>query len=104
MSCANILVTIIFLPIFACVCLRVISAETETNIIKIKKFSLFTIVATFALRIFLWCNFDSSTHDYQFSYNFINRNFINFHLSLDGISLFFVCLTTFIIPVALLRN
>lgn len=101
---ANILVTIIFLPIFTCVSLRAISSEIKQNIVKIKKFRLLTIVITFAIRIYLWCNFDSSNHEYQFSSNFLNRNLMNFHLSIDGISLFFVCLTTFIIPVALLSN
>lgn len=78
--------------------------EPEQIIRKIKKIRIFTIVITFAFRIQVWWSFDSSNGDYQFSRNFINRNFMNFHISIDGLSLFFVCLTTFIMPVALLSN
>jgi NADH-ubiquinone oxidoreductase chain 4 len=49
-------------------------------------------------------NFDSSSTQYQFVYEFNQLSFFDFNLGVDGISLYFVLLTTFITPIALISN
>lgn len=78
--------------------------EKESDMEKIKNTTLFVIIVTFILSIIIWRQFDSSSRDYQFTYRFQKSNFINFQVGLDGISLFFMILTTFIMPIALLSN
>ena len=57
---------------------------------------------TFPASLFLWFSFDPSTSDFQFveEKNWIG-NFINFKLGVDGISILFILLTTFITPICI---
>ena len=48
--------------------------------------------------------FDSNFIGYQFITSISNLEFIQLNLGIDGISLFFVLLTTFITPIALLAS
>jgi proton-translocating NADH-quinone oxidoreductase chain M len=54
----------------------------------------------------LWAAFDNSTAKFQFveSYEWIGSTNINFYLGIDGISLFFVILTTLLIPICILAS
>ena len=74
---------------------------------KMKKIALTTSLINFFISLFIWYQFDSSSTQFQFvselpladQFNFCHLNF-----GIDGISLYFVLLTTFVTPVALLSN
>lgn len=59
---------------------------------------------TFLYSLVLWIQFDPSTAKFQFveSLRWLPYENINFYLGIDGISLFFVILTTFLIPICIL--
>ena len=65
--------------------------------------SLFTSFINFFLAIFLWYSFDSSTAEFQFleEKNWIN-GYIKFKFGIDGISILFIVLTTFITPICII--
>jgi len=50
--------------------------------------------------------FDASTSDYQFTQTYIKGlvSFTNLSIGIDGISLYFVLLDTFLIPICLVSN
>ena len=69
-----------------------------------KNVALVTTVATFLLSLLLWAGFNSATADFQFEERhawFSGLN-ISYHLGIDGISLFMVILTTFLMPLCVL--
>ena len=69
-----------------------------------KWIALITTLATFLLSLLLWTNFNSETAQFQFVENMpwiVGYN-INYHLGIDGISLFMVILTTFLMPLCIL--
>lgn len=72
----------------------------------IKQVSLYTSLITFIFSLFLWIFFDKSTSKFQFVYevNWIDTLNINFSLGIDGISLFLIILTTFLIPLCILTG
>ena len=70
----------------------------------IKNIALFTSLINFIISIIIWIQFDSSTNQYQFVYEFNQLSFCHFNIGIDGVSLYFVLLTTFITPIALLSN
>jgi proton-translocating NADH-quinone oxidoreductase chain M len=76
------------------------------EIIYIKTVALTFSLTTFVLSLFLWVFFDKSTSKFQFVEEFlwIPTSNINFYIGIDGISLFFVILTTFLIPICLLGS
>ena len=70
----------------------------------IKKIALTTSIINFILSLYLWIEFDSSSTQYQFVYHFDSLNFCHFNIGIDGISLYFVLLTTFLTPIAIFSN
>lgn len=70
----------------------------------IKNFSIFISFFIFLISLFLWIFFDKSVSNFQFilKLNWINFFNINFNFGIDGISLFFIILTTFLIPICML--
>ena len=69
-----------------------------------KKIALFTSLLNLLISIYMWFQFDNSSMNYQFVSEFNSLNFCHFHVGVDGISLYFVLLTTFITPICILSN
>lgn len=78
--------------------------DTIKNENKMKNIALSTSLINLLISILLWVEFDSSTSDYQFIYEFNKLSFCHFNIGIDGISLYYVLLTTFITPIAILSN
>ncbi len=75
--------------------------ETKNSM---KKIALTTSLINFFVSLFLWYEFDSTSTQYQFVSEFNQVNFCHLNFGVDGISLYFVLLTTFVTPIALLSN
>ena len=90
-----ILSTLIFLPLLSS--LFIFLSKDKKNNFNSIYISLFSSIATFLLSLFLWYSLDVNTADFQFveDKSWIN-NFIKFKLGVDGISILFIVLTTFI--------
>ena len=71
-----------------------------------RQFALGITSAVFVLSLFLWLGFDQSTPKFQFVVDWLWLPVANINLTLgvDGISLFFVILTTLIFPLCLLAS
>jgi proton-translocating NADH-quinone oxidoreductase chain M len=78
------------------------SQYKETIKVIVLSFSL----AEFLLSLMMWMSFDNSSSRFQFVevYNWIESSNIIFYLGVDGISLFFILLTTLLIPICLLAS
>ena len=96
-----ILSTLIFLPLISSFFI-LLSKDKTTNVSSIS-ISLFSSVATFFLSLFLWYSLDINTSEFQFveEKSWIN-NYIKFKLGVDGISILFIVLTTFITPICII--
>jgi proton-translocating NADH-quinone oxidoreductase chain M len=71
---------------------------------QMRKIALNTTIINFIVSLFIWFNFDSNTTQYQFVTEFNSLQFCHLNFGIDGISLYFVLLTTFISPIAILSN
>ena len=97
-----ILSAIIFIPLIGAFFIFV-TKGVQKNVEKNSKYvAIFSSLTNFLLSIFLWYSFDTTTADFQFveKKNWI-EGFINFQLGVDGISILFILLTTFIAPVCI---
>ena len=76
------------------------------NSSQMKKFALNISIINFIVSLFVWYNFDSNTTQYQFvtSLDLNSLDFCHLNFGVDGISLYFLLLTTFISPIAILSN
>ncbi|MBT5943833.1 MAG: NADH-quinone oxidoreductase subunit M [Rhodospirillaceae bacterium] len=68
--------------------------------------ALWTSLATFVISLLLWLNFDPTTADFQFveKIEWLPAFDISYHMGIDGISLFFVILSTFLTPICVLAS
>ena len=76
---------------------------------RMKKIALATSLLNLLLSIYIWVQLDSSTTQFQFvqspsAISGIALNFYQFNIGVDGLSIYFVLLTTFITPIAILSN
>ena len=97
-----ILSAIIFIPLIGAFFI-LITRGPQKNVEKNSKYvAIFSSLTNFLLSLFLWYSFDVSTSDFQFveEKNWM-EGFINFQLGIDGISILFILLTTFIAPICI---
>ena len=96
-----ILSAIIFIPLIGAFFIF-INRGLQKNVEKNSQYvAIFTSLANFLLSLFLWYSFDATTADFQFIEKKNWMGFINFQLGVDGISILFILLTTFIAPICI---
>ena len=95
---------LLIIPILGSLFLLFINEDSIEDQQRLKQIALFTALINFLISINLWLQFDSSYDGYQFVSEFNQLSFYHFNIGVDGISIYFVLLTTFITPIALLSN
>jgi NADH-quinone oxidoreductase subunit M len=103
-----LLTLVIFLPLVGVVLIFVLRGESEAVARNARWIALWTSLIDFALSLLLWADFDSSSFKFQFVEKadwLPGPNFsIAYHLGIDGISLFFVLLATFLTPICVVAS
>jgi NADH-ubiquinone oxidoreductase chain 4 len=77
---------------------------TNLNIKRIKTIALSTSVVNLFISLIVFIMFDFSSNQFQFVQEYHEIGPFDFYLGLDGLSIYFVLLTTIITPIALLSN
>ena len=97
-----ILSSIILLPAIGSIFL-LFSKSDDKQTDTIKYVALFTSLVNFLISIYLWISFDSSISNFQFveERNWL-AGFVNYKVGIDGISILFIILTTFITPLCII--
>ena len=97
-----ILSSLILLPVIGALFLFFTRSNKE-NSITVKYVALFTSLVNFFLSIYLWILFDPLTSEFQFVEDRIwIKDLINYKVGIDGISILFIVLTTFITPLCII--
>ncbi len=91
-----ILSSLILLPLLGALFIFFSKSKSNTHLTS-KYLALFVSFANFILSLYLWHLFDPSTSEFQFleERSWI-KGFINYKVGIDGISILFIILTTFI--------
>lgn len=94
-----ILISVIICPFIGFICTITLPIQN-----KVKEVSFAFSIITFYFSLFLWIFFDNSASSFQFVTDFFWLNTCNYQIrfGIDGISLFFIILTTFLIPLCFL--
>ena len=74
------------------------------NVKYIKTIALITSIINLFVSLIVFIFFDFSSNQYQFVQEYHKISSFDFYLGLDGLSIYFVLLTTIITPIALLSN
>jgi len=97
-----ILSIVTFLPLAGAVLFIFIGRERENLL---RYLALFITIITFIASLYLYFNFNAQTPEPQFVEKSAWIGYgINYHIGIDGISLYLVLLTTFLMPIVLLSS
>jgi NADH-quinone oxidoreductase subunit M len=101
-----ILSIVTFLPLIGCLFIMLATNDEKVGDRNAKWIALWVTVVTFALSLIILFGFDSTTAEFQFvekSGVWLGDN-ITYHMGVDGISMMFVILTTFLMPFCILAS
>jgi NADH-quinone oxidoreductase subunit M len=96
-----ILSLVTFLPIAGAIFIAFLSREAVQNI---RYTALWTTIITFLISLLIWFNFDQTTAGFQFVEERDWLGPIKYKMGVDGISMLFVILTTFLMPLCILAS
>lgn len=105
MSNWPILSFVTFLPALGALFILIIRAEEAQAARNARAVALFTSLTTFVVSLALWAGFDYTTPDFQFveDYAWLG-DAIRYRMGIDGISMLFIVLTTFLTPICILAS
>ncbi|MCW8835885.1 MAG: NADH-quinone oxidoreductase subunit M [Rhodospirillales bacterium] len=101
-----ILSIVTFLPLAGAAFILLIRGAPEVEARNARNVALWTSGVTFLISLFLWSGFDNSTAAFQFveKAEWMPALGITYHMGVDGISVFFVLLATFLTPICILAS
>ncbi|MEM6781065.1 MAG: NADH-quinone oxidoreductase subunit M [Pseudomonadota bacterium] len=95
-----------FLPLVGAAFILTIRGDKEVVERNAKFSAIYTSAFTFALSVYMLMRFDGTSAEFQF----VEKNVwfeslgISYHLGVDGISLFFILLSTFLTPICIIAS
>ncbi len=100
-----ILSVVTFLPLVGAAFIVLTRGEDALAARNARYVALWTTVITFLVSLLIWIDFDPNTPDFQF----VEKTAwlggtISYHMGVDGISMLFVILTTFLMPLCILAS
>ncbi|MER9230807.1 NADH-quinone oxidoreductase subunit M [Mesorhizobium sp. M0622] len=105
MTAWPILSLVTFLPLVGVLLILFVRDDSENARRNIRAIALFTTIFTFVVSLFIWTGFDNSQPGFQFVEKFAWLDSgISYHMGVDGISMLFVILTTFLMPLCILAS
>jgi NADH-ubiquinone oxidoreductase chain 4 len=78
--------------------------NTRSSILSYKITAFITSIINLIISLIVFILFDFSSNQFQFVQEHYNVNLFDIYLGVDGISIYFVLLTTIIMPIAILSN
>jgi NADH-quinone oxidoreductase subunit M len=101
-----ILSLLVFLPLAGVLFLLFVRGDADTVARNARNTALLTSLFTFGLSIYMYMGFDGTSAELQFveKLPWLPGLNINYKLGVDGISIFFVLLSTFLTPICILAS
>jgi NADH-quinone oxidoreductase subunit M len=97
----NILSVTTFLPLVGALLIATLNAEAVRNV---RWIAFWTTLVTFLVSLLIWWNFDTTSAGFQFVEEYKWLGPLKYKMGVDGISMLFVILTTFLMPLCILAS
>jgi NADH-quinone oxidoreductase subunit M len=106
MSSWPILSLVTFLPLVGAFFCLIVNGPREAVDRNCRSAALITSLVTFLISLVLWIRFDATKAGFQFEekFDWVPALGIGYHMGIDGISLFFVLLSTLLTPICILAS
>lgn len=99
-----LLSSLLTVPVIGTIIVSSIDSYKKSSVVYTKTIALVTSVINLIISLIIFTLFNSSTNQFQFVQEHYNIQSFDIYLGVDGISIYFVLLTTMIMPIALLSN
>ena len=105
-----LLITLLLIPLIGIFIISTISYSENGNVSslhqskQIKVIALSTSIINLFVSLIVFILFNFSSNQFQFVQEYHSMSSFDFYLGVDGISIYFVLLTTIIMPISLLSN
>lgn len=102
-----LLSVVTFTPLLGVLLLLTIRADDPEIVARNSRWvTLWVTLGTFVVSLLIWANFELGTADFQFveKVDWFPEYGINYHMGVDGISMLFVILSTFLTPLCVLAS
>jgi len=100
-SSAPILSIVTFLPLVGAVIIGCLNRDAKGNA---RWIALWTTTITFLISLLIWINFDNMSGAFQFVEERDWLDIMKYKMGVDGISMLFVILTTFLLPLCVISS
>jgi NADH-ubiquinone oxidoreductase chain 4 len=82
----------------------IVNKDNGLSVQNVKSIALISSILNLFLSLIIFIIFDFSTNQFQFVQEHHEISYFDFYLGVDGLSIYFILLTTIIIPISLLSN
>ena len=93
---------LVYLPVIGAIIVSSINSYKEVFYAKLT--TLIVSIVNLIISLFVFILFHNSTNQFQYVQEHYNMQYFNLYLGIDGISIYFILLTTLIMPIAVLSN
>ena len=100
-----LLTTLIMLPIIGIISILLLNSYDKSDSkILLKIVALVTTLLNLIVSLIVWILFNCSSKYFQFIQEHHSIGYYDFYLGIDGLSIYFVLLTTIIMPISIISN
>ena len=97
----NLLSIVTFLPLLGVIALLMLRGDDAMAVRNVKLIAMFVTTVTFLVSLVVFQNFDPSNTEFQMVEEAVWLGGLSYKLGVDGISILFVMLTTFMMPIVI---
>jgi NADH-ubiquinone oxidoreductase chain 4 len=95
---------LLIIPVIGTILISSIDSYKKSSVVYTKIIALITSVINLIVSLIILITFNNSTNQFQYVQEHYNVQLFDIYLGVDGISIYFIILTTIIMPIALLSN
>lgn len=99
-----LLSSLLTIPVLGTIIVASLDLYKKNTVLYAKSIALITSVINLIISLVIFIFFNNSTNQFQYVQEHYNVQLFDIYLGVDGISIYFVLLTTIIMPIALLSN
>jgi NADH:ubiquinone oxidoreductase subunit 4 (subunit M) len=99
-----LLSSLLAVPLIGTIVVSSIDSYKKSSVVYTKTIALVASVINLIISLVMFMIFNNSTNQFQFVQEHYNVQLFDIYLGVDGISIYFILLTTLIMPIAILSN
>ena len=98
-----LLLSLLLIPLFGVIAILA-NKDNQVSVTNVKLIGLTASIVNLFISLIIFILFDFSTNQFQFVQEYHEIHHFDFYLGIDGLSIYFIILTTIIMPISIISN